>query len=170
LPRKTVQVKPLTKVLAEQAVNQIDLLLVDAEDHDHEVLASLDFRLFRPKLIVVEHSSGESADAILRIMRESRYKLWYDNLQDFFFIPEEIDLPNLYWNFSEPFATFRPQLTLSEQIECDGGTRLSDERVSHSFRAFKLLWDRGLHQRAVDSLPTAELRNEVLALIESLKA
>jgi FkbM family methyltransferase len=53
---KTVQCKSLTEIIAETSFKgvPIDFLSVDAEGHDLEVLKSLDFEQYSPKLIAVE--------------------------------------------------------------------------------------------------------------------
>lgn len=54
----TVKPRTLTSVLDEfQAPEMIDILSVDAEDHDFNVLKSLDFRRYSPRLIIVEDES-----------------------------------------------------------------------------------------------------------------
>ena len=53
--RRVVRTQTLTNVLARcNAPNRFDLLSVDVEGHDLNVLRSLDFELFRPRLVVVE--------------------------------------------------------------------------------------------------------------------
>ncbi|WP_422362089.1 FkbM family methyltransferase [Reichenbachiella sp.] len=47
--------KTLTNILNEVSAPQcIDILSIDAEEHDFQVLQSLDFDLFKPKVIVIE--------------------------------------------------------------------------------------------------------------------
>lgn len=36
-------------------VSQVDLLLIDTEGYDHEILRSIDWNLYRPRLVVYEH-------------------------------------------------------------------------------------------------------------------
>lgn len=51
-----VQTVRLADILAEQAVESIDLLHIDAEGFDAEVLAQLDFARYRPRVILIEHA------------------------------------------------------------------------------------------------------------------
>ena len=54
--KKTVRADTLTNLLdrTKYRGRQIDFLTVDAEGHDHEVLRSLDFSRYAPRLIAVE--------------------------------------------------------------------------------------------------------------------
>jgi FkbM family methyltransferase len=51
-----VQAVPLADILAEHAVESIDLLHIDAEGFDDAVLAQLDFARFRPRVILIERA------------------------------------------------------------------------------------------------------------------
>jgi FkbM family methyltransferase len=51
-----VEAVPLADILAEHAVESIDLLHVDAEGFDDEVLSQLDFGRYRPRVILIEHA------------------------------------------------------------------------------------------------------------------
>jgi FkbM family methyltransferase len=53
--QRTVQPRSLTKVLDEYNIpNNFDLLSIDTEEHDLQVLQSLDFSRYTPSLIVIE--------------------------------------------------------------------------------------------------------------------
>ena len=55
---KSVRTVPLTMVLNEFRTPPLfDLLCIDVEGHDYEVLLSLDLKLYRPRLIVIEMHS-----------------------------------------------------------------------------------------------------------------
>lgn len=47
---------PLADILAEHAVESLDLLHIDAEGFDDQVLAQLDFARYRPRVILIEHA------------------------------------------------------------------------------------------------------------------
>jgi FkbM family methyltransferase len=51
-----VQALPLADILAEHAVESIDLLHIDAEGFDDAVLAQLDFTRYRPRVILIERA------------------------------------------------------------------------------------------------------------------
>jgi len=57
----TVQARSLTDILdaTEYAGKQIDVLTVDAEGHDLEVISSLDFDKYKPKVILAESHARE---------------------------------------------------------------------------------------------------------------
>jgi hypothetical protein len=54
--KKTVEADTLTNILSKTKYQgqRIDFLTVDAEGHDYEVLTSLDFEIYQPRLIAVE--------------------------------------------------------------------------------------------------------------------
>jgi FkbM family methyltransferase len=53
---REVETKTLDEIIEESpfAGRQIDLLTIDAEGHDLNVLKSLDFKKYKPKLVIVE--------------------------------------------------------------------------------------------------------------------
>ena len=56
--KEKVSSKPLTKILDKTIYKdkQIDFLSIDAEGADYEVLKSLDFKKYKPKLITIENN------------------------------------------------------------------------------------------------------------------
>lgn len=70
--RCQVQLKTLTEVLREQgAPSEFELLSIDVEGMEHEVLLSLDWQAYRPRLIIMEYNSegkvnGEAFDLLLQ--------------------------------------------------------------------------------------------------------
>ncbi len=56
-----VQARSLTDILNTTAYKgrQIDVLTVDAEGHDYEVLSSLDYEVYKPKIILAESHERE---------------------------------------------------------------------------------------------------------------
>lgn len=67
-----------------------DLLAVDAEEHDYEVLKSIDFQIFRPKLIVAEDETYQIEDPfqnnIYKLLVEQGYRLEGYVLKNLYFI------------------------------------------------------------------------------------
>ena len=62
---ETKKLKPrsLTSILKENNLQrEIDLLSIDAEEHDYNVLLSLDFNIYSPRLIIVEDESFNPSD------------------------------------------------------------------------------------------------------------
>lgn len=58
-----VDVLPLTQVLEEHGIEEVDLLHVDAEGHDHEVLMSLDLTRYKPLVVLFEHAHLDADSA-----------------------------------------------------------------------------------------------------------
>lgn len=77
---KTVKAERLTQIIdATKHKNQaIDLLSVDVEGHDHQVLQSLDFERYSPRLIVVE----TQLETLEEVMREATYLLLKEHNYD----------------------------------------------------------------------------------------
>jgi FkbM family methyltransferase len=80
--RRTLTVVPetLTSILDRcQAPKVFDLLSIDVERHDYEVLSSLNFAVYRPKLVVVEMHGFEilnpGPNKIYEHLRENNYQL-----------------------------------------------------------------------------------------------
>ena len=75
-----VESRTLSTVLEECGVEEFDLLIVDTEGHDREVLSSLDWRRWRPQLVVAEILGVRGLDRIaedplVRDMAERGYEL-----------------------------------------------------------------------------------------------
>ena len=89
--RKT---ETLTSILDRHSFNHsFDLLSIDAEEHDFEVLSSLDFSRYHPKLIVVEDESFEFAkqdsNQFVLFMKEKGYVLTAHVLTNSYFLKKE---------------------------------------------------------------------------------
>lgn len=72
-----VQCVPLEDVLSRNRVERIDLIHIDTEGFDYEVLRQIDFRRFRPAVILFEHEHLTASDAIEaeRLLLEHGYSL-----------------------------------------------------------------------------------------------
>jgi len=55
LSERRVRCETLMSVLERNGVGRIDVLHIDAESYDYQILKQLDFKRFRPKLILFEH-------------------------------------------------------------------------------------------------------------------
>jgi FkbM family methyltransferase len=82
-----VAAKTLARILSEHQVQGVGLLSIDAENHDLEVLQSLDTKQHRPQLIVVEY--GGQRKGILEWARRESYGVHHDNGQDWFLASEK---------------------------------------------------------------------------------
>ncbi|MEM6764851.1 MAG: FkbM family methyltransferase [Bacteroidota bacterium] len=69
--KKTTKSKPLTLILDESPFKdqKIDLLSIDVEGFDHDVLLSLDFEKYSPRLVVIESQMNRFSD----IQKEDTY-------------------------------------------------------------------------------------------------
>jgi FkbM family methyltransferase len=78
--QRTVNTVSLTRILEGCKVNhKFDLLCIDVEGHDFEVLSSLNFTIYRPKLIVIElHEfdfDNPSLNKTYEYLRINNYKM-----------------------------------------------------------------------------------------------
>ena len=93
---KKITSKTLTKILDESIYKNklIHFLNIDAEGHDFEVLQSLDFERYSPKVICVEvFSGGEKLNKfqlkqnpIFKLLKEKNYKLYWSGFFSHIFI------------------------------------------------------------------------------------
>jgi hypothetical protein len=79
----------LTNLLKSYFPNgkKIDLLSIDVEEHDFEVLSSLDFQLFPPQLIVIEMKNFRMSEPhpIRNFLMEKNYEMiYYARLNGYF--------------------------------------------------------------------------------------
>ena len=73
-----VSCKSPASLVAELAINQLDLLLIDAEGHDFEIIKHFPFNRLRPDIIVFEttHLKKSERDQIPGLMLEYGYSFW----------------------------------------------------------------------------------------------
>lgn len=79
----SLKVKPLSKVLEEQAVGSIQFLKVDVEGHEYEVLHGNDWTRYRPEVICIE------ANHIIKnwkpLLKRNDYTLvFFDGLNEYY--------------------------------------------------------------------------------------
>jgi Methyltransferase FkbM domain len=91
LQTKKMQTESLTQILDRcQAPAHFDLLSVDAEEHDLQVLQSLDFSKYAPKLIVVESESFDPSnpqhDLIYQLVMSKGYVFEGSVLKNLYFL------------------------------------------------------------------------------------
>ncbi|MFT3694670.1 MAG: FkbM family methyltransferase [Kofleriaceae bacterium] len=78
---RTVPVKcmPLSEVLAEHHIDQIDLLTIDAEGYDFAILQTVAWEIARPRVVVTEQFSRDLEELVTTplhgYMRERGYRL-----------------------------------------------------------------------------------------------
>jgi FkbM family methyltransferase len=77
-------IKPLTDILNDLGVEQVDFLSVDTEGMEVEVFASFDWKRWRPKLVCTEGGMGA--------LPQYGYKLFTTTNGNRFFVPEEIKI------------------------------------------------------------------------------
>lgn len=65
-----VPCKPLSTILREQSIGEIDLLTIDAEGFDYEVLQTVDWTVSRPRVVLTEQHSNDLA----AVMESDVYK------------------------------------------------------------------------------------------------
>ena len=88
------QAKTLTTILSEASAPQhIDILSIDVEEHDFQVLQSLDFDLYKPTVIVVE-------DETFDFYKIARHQI-VEYLEDKGYNLEGYVLKNLYFRLKE---------------------------------------------------------------------
>jgi hypothetical protein len=88
---RRLQPQTLTQILDTcQAPAVFDYLSVDAEEHDLQVLQSLDFNRYTPRLIVVEDETFDpanpAANEILRFLSEKQYRLAGSILKNVYYL------------------------------------------------------------------------------------
>ncbi len=93
LSYKTINIKTrtLSSILREYKIqNDFDILSIDAEEHDFEILNSLDFRIYSPKLIIVEDETFDfesySDNNIVNYLTEKGYRMVGYVLKNAYFI------------------------------------------------------------------------------------
>ena len=74
---RMVRCERLPSVLDHHRVSHIDVFCVDTEGYDYQVVRQIDFKKFRPKLILYEHCNLSSADqsSLAQLLSKEGYRL-----------------------------------------------------------------------------------------------
>ncbi len=92
---KKIEVETISINTVFGMLDGVDLLSIDLEGFDYEALSKLDFRIYRPKIIVAElnwfHISGrELYQTIVDLLYQNDYELYYQNKYNGIFIDKRI--------------------------------------------------------------------------------
>jgi FkbM family methyltransferase len=73
-----VECMTLTQLLTKHDFASIDLLLIDAEGHEHSILTSIEFSIIKPKGIIFEgvHLKSEDRASLFRDLKNEGYVLF----------------------------------------------------------------------------------------------
>lgn len=80
-----VECMPFSAVLERIDSKQVDLLIIDTEGYDFEILKMIDFKTFKPAVIVFEHRHLIKKDfkAALKLLRKEKYRLFVEGGDSF---------------------------------------------------------------------------------------
>jgi FkbM family methyltransferase len=104
-----VRLTTLTKIFAEHcATRQVDFLKIDVEGHETAVIAGMDWKKFRPLVVLVEATMAETGEPNWAqwdpILTGAGYRFaWFDGLNRFY-VREESD--QLLMHFNKPPCVF----------------------------------------------------------------
>ncbi len=111
---KHIRSKPLNNILADTpyANKEIDLLTIDIEGHELPALQSLNFEIYRPKVIVVELHE-ENIEAILKnevylFIKSKDYSLFSWTLPSLIFVRNGYPIKSSAIQFSDESAAISP--------------------------------------------------------------
>jgi FkbM family methyltransferase len=90
-----VKVTTLNKVLESAGVKRIDFLSLDVEGHEIEVMRGLDFKKFRPALVLIE--DGVRSLDKHRYLRQNGYKLVKRTSLNNWYIPQSEPFQMTFW-------------------------------------------------------------------------
>jgi FkbM family methyltransferase len=80
--RRDVQVVTFDTLCRRNNVSRVDLLLIDTEGHDWEILKSIDFARWRPRLVIYEHY--HLSPTARRAAREHLRLVGYETMEEGF--------------------------------------------------------------------------------------
>ena len=64
-------------------MKEIDYLSIDTEGTEFEILKSLNFEIYRPKVITIEHNYKDYRKKIFNFLQEKKYKRVFKNVSRF---------------------------------------------------------------------------------------
>ena len=99
-----VPVLSFDSLLAHHGGREPDLVVIDAEGHDHEILRSIDLSAHRPRLVVYEHFHLSEADraAAARRMRDAGWETMEEGFDTWCLDPAPEDRLTAFWRGLTP--------------------------------------------------------------------
>jgi FkbM family methyltransferase len=96
---RKIKTQRLTKVIDDFAPNEIiDFLKIDVEGYEYEVLSSLDFDKYKPRVLVIESvfpgSSTPSRSSWIELVEKYYVHALFDGINDYYVLPKETFLFN----------------------------------------------------------------------------
>ncbi|CAM2176620.1 Methyltransferase FkbM [Paraburkholderia sacchari] len=142
----TVNVTPLRDVCEKYVGDRpVHFLKVDVEGNEREVLASADFKRFRPWIIVVEatvpNSPTPSHQDWEALLLDAAYRfVYFDGLNRFYLAEEKYD--DLITAFSAPPNWFDGFIRASEEVACNRAENLEIEvaRLRNELQETQRAW------------------------------
>lgn len=120
-----VQTATLTDVLFQAGYNHVDFLSVDVEGGEPDVLRGLDFKRFKPRLVLVD--DRERFGATCRVMGRNGYKLVRRTGHNAWFVPRSTHFPVgmrahllLSWTYGPGRAVRRTRGRVAERWDRSG--------------------------------------------------
>lgn len=152
-----VDIRPLTDILAEHKLPQIDFMKIDVEGFEHEVIAGNDWAKNRPKIICIE--DNHTTENWAKILTDAGYKRYIaDGLNSYYVAIEEwgrtADFPERVIKLD--YYTLRQHQAESWQIDIEA-LRAQDAHIKN--QAIQL---EGLHKRVkkLESAGTLSLKDK----------
>jgi FkbM family methyltransferase len=145
-----VRLTTLTKVFEEHcATREVDFLKIDVEGHEAAVIAGMDWKRFRPLVVLVEATMAETGEPNWAdwdpILLSGGYRFaWFDGLNRFYVREENV---NLLTHFNKPPCVFD-----EFRLHRDHGLVLAQST------AIRLMLDRLLPSSVVELLRNAYRR------------
>ena len=73
----------LNDLFSKNNIKEIDYLSIDTEGTEFEILKSLNFEIYRPKVITIEHNYKDYRKKIFNFLQEKKYKRVFKNVSRF---------------------------------------------------------------------------------------
>jgi FkbM family methyltransferase len=124
---ETIDVPSLTfeSLCRKHGIDQLDLLLIDAEGYDWEIVRRIDFGRHRPRLLIFEniHLPAEERDQSRGHLEGLGYQLMYEGFDTWCHDPRADDELARCWHRVRPTTPRRPLTTVLHRIRTSLVTR-----------------------------------------------
>jgi FkbM family methyltransferase len=167
----SIQVLPLSKICQEYVQGEIHFLKIDVEGAEKDVLLGMDFKRWRPWLVIVEATIPSSQETAHQgwesILTESSYEfVYFDGLNRYYTAQEHAELKPAFSTPPNVFDGFVLNADQESKIRVAEAEAIAVRARQHSLNVEHKLAEANAHNKWVEAMLLAEKKRAEVAEFE----